>query len=112
MIPLMPLMSETGAFWYGFVNIALSGVLNGASAAAIFGMAGPLPPLYMGSIMIGQGLAGVMCNILKASLLLILGNEKEIISIIFYSLGAFFFLTCAFLYSVLIKHPFYIHHRK
>jgi hypothetical protein len=109
--PIVAVLYPIDAFWTGFILIALQGAMNGAMTTAVFGMAAFLPPKYMGSIMLGQGLAGVSCNILKVILLSILGNDLTTISIIFYSFGALFFFTCAFLYSVLIKNPFYIHHK-
>ena len=52
-MPLAYVCGYTGAFWFGFINMALAGVFNGFSTVAMFGIAGYLPFRYMGALMIG-----------------------------------------------------------
>ena len=52
-MPIAHFFYGVGAFWYGFMIMALAGVFNGISTVAIFGIAGYLPFRYMGAIMLG-----------------------------------------------------------
>jgi hypothetical protein len=65
-------------------------------------------------VMLGNGLSGILMNMLKGLLMLVLpGTEHQFtVAIIFFSLTSLFLLICAFSYSVLVKRDFYIYYMK
>ena len=87
-----------------FAVLFINGAVNGMVQGQVFGQAGTLPEKYMGAVMLGNGLSGIIMNSLKIFILLILpGGDENIFKneLIFCLLAALTLVLCAVGYQIL-----------
>ena len=59
-------------FWVCFCVMFFYGPINGIMQGSVFGVASILPFEYVSGVMLGQGLSGITCTVIKLILILIL----------------------------------------
>lgn len=71
-----------------------------------------MPFKYMGAVMFGNGLSGVMMNSLRAIIQLILPGDDNLftMALIFFICGASFLLGCGLLFDPLFKNPYFLYY--
>ena len=57
--------SPSSKFYGCFVILTIFGAFNGMVQGQVFGLGGILPAKYMGSIMLGNGLSGILMTLLR-----------------------------------------------
>ena len=76
LLPIMPnYCTPSTGFTLCIIVMLIFGIVNGFVQAAVFGVGGMLPPKYMGAIMLGNGLSGILMSILKAIFLVALPTK-------------------------------------
>jgi equilibrative nucleoside transporter 1/2/3 len=70
-IPLLAQLGNAAGFWSVFIILFFFSFISGVCQASVFSLAGGLPYKYMGAVMLGQGFAGIICNIIRALSLII-----------------------------------------
>ena len=105
--------TSTQKFVTCFFLLFVFGFVNGVIQGQVFGTAGILPPQYMGIFMLGNGLSGIIMNLLRAFLQIVLpGQENEFtVALIFFILSAFILLMCAVAFSVLVNTEFFKYYK-
>lgn len=64
--------------WYILlVSIFINGIANSFAQGSLFGFASIFPSKYMGIMIIGQGLSGLILNVIKIILLVILPPDEH-----------------------------------
>jgi len=116
-IPLLARMGGAVAFWSVFLVLFVFGIVLGVQQASVFSMAGVLPFRFMGAVMLGNGIAGIACNILRAATLIIwpVGdvtkpNNQFIGALSFFLLAAVFMVVCGMCQFILKKNEYAIFH--
>jgi len=92
------LRTSESRFAVTFGVLFINGAVNGMVQAQVFGQAGTLPEKYMGAVMLGNGLSGIIMNSIKILLLLLLpGGDDNIFKneLIFCLLASFWLILCA-----------------
>jgi solute carrier family 29 (equilibrative nucleoside transporter), member 1/2/3 len=97
-IPFLAHIGGAYAFWSVFVVLFIYGIILGIQQASIYSMAGVLPFRFMGAVMVGNGVAGIASNILRALSLIIWpvkvpGNEFKG-ALVFFLIAAVFMIIC------------------
>jgi hypothetical protein len=65
-------------------------------SAQVFGLGGILPPKYMGVIMFGNGVSGIMMNVLRLIFVISLPDSSLYMqSLIFFSISGVILFACA-----------------
>jgi hypothetical protein len=95
-----------------FLILNVFGFLNGCVQGQVFGLGGILPGKYMGSIMFGNGLSGIACNVLR----MILNATMDAGSLypqalIFFILSALVLFGCSWAYTILQNNEFYNYYK-
>ena len=79
LIILLPLFTNycppSTSFSLCIIVMVLFGIINGFVQTAVFGVGGMLPPKYIGAIMLGNGLSGILMSALKAIFLAALPSK-------------------------------------
>ena len=70
-----------------------------------------LPPEYVGAIMTGNGLSGIIAGLLKTVMLLTIADLYTQAVIIFVLIFAFF-VSCACAYQYVKNSEFYLHYKR
>lgn len=114
---VMPFMthylSPAGSFWSNFGILLIFGAFNGILQGTVYGLAGILPFKYIGAVMFGNGVSGVMMNSLRAILQLILPGDNNLhtVSLLFFIVAAILLWICAAMYSILYTSPFFLYYK-
>lgn len=99
-------------FWGTFGVLFIFGAVNGMVQGQVFGLASMLPEKYMGAVMLGNGMSGIVTNLLKVLLLLTLDQDKIFLNeIIFCGLASTILLCCSLGYTVLQNNTFYLYYK-
>lgn len=69
--------SKAGKFWSCFFVLFVYGPVNGVVQGTVYGLAGFLPYEYTGALMVGNGLAGILCSLVSLLLVIILPGEEN-----------------------------------
>ena len=82
-----------------FVILFIFGIITGICQASVFSMAGVLPFEFMGAVMLGQGIAGIIANVLRALSLIIFPvtkneNNLYIGALVYFLVGAVLMIIC------------------
>lgn len=109
LIVLLPIVSyfmePSGGFGLCIVIMVAFGTVSGMLQGSVFGMAGMLPPKYMGAVMFGNGLSGIAMNVLDAICIAAFppdkGNNRFIGSLIFFIIATLI-LICAALAQIVL----------
>jgi hypothetical protein len=76
--------------------------------ATIFGLAGIMPFRYIAVAMLGCGLSGIVCNIVRTITLLAFSDSPKMSAYIFFFVAAFYCFICAAAYPcILAKNEFF-----
>jgi hypothetical protein len=122
LLPYSTALLPIGAnYWVTFVMLLIFGAFSGVAQGTCYAMAANMPFKYMGAVMLGNGICGILCNFLRAFTLLIFpvvsGDEELTKQNSFYS--AIFFLSFGALLLfgsvvnqllVLKPNPFFIYY--
>lgn len=115
---IIPFVADVGGqsgYYMVFGAYMLFGLAGGMTQGTVFQMAASFPPSYMGAVMLGNGIAGIMSNVLRIISLLVWpadGNENNALYgaiFNFYFAAAVFFL-CGFLQILMNKNKFAKYH--
>jgi hypothetical protein len=66
---LFPILANIGGalgFWIVFAYLFFFSIIQGISQASIYQLSGDMPSKYMGAIMFGSGISGIVSNLLRA----------------------------------------------
>jgi equilibrative nucleoside transporter 1/2/3 len=113
LIVILPLLthflSTPEVKFYGtFTLLLVFGMFNGVVQGQVFGLGGILPPKYMGAIMFGIGLSGILMNVLRLIFVITLPDSTLYFqSLIFFIISGVILLACSVCYSILMKNEFY-----
>lgn len=97
------------------VTLALV-ICSGAATAflqgGVFGLAAVLPHQYMGALMTGQGLGGLVVAVLNVVSLAANGGSSNVVAaaFMFFIISVVILLGCLVGYFYLMKHPLVVHH--
>lgn len=113
--PFLAHLGNGAGFWSVFLVLFIFGLVSGVGQASVFSMAGGLPFKYIGAVMLGQGIAGIATNILRAVDLIVWPVAKSdsnlYIGAVFYFLFfAVFMVICALLQFVLKNNEYAVFH--
>lgn len=80
----------------------------------MFGLASILPEKYVGAVMLGNGYSGIIMNVLKAILMVILPESDQMYesSLIFFILASLILLLCSASFSILNKTEYFTYYRE
>jgi hypothetical protein len=116
-IPFLANIGGTVGYWSVFAILFLLGLIGGIGGSSMFSMAGGLPPKYMGVMFLGQGITGILINILRAITLISWpsGNsehpENAFIGVLaLFLFAAFLQIICALAQFELRKNEFAVYH--
>lgn len=100
-------------FWICFGILFIFGPVGGMIQGSVFGLASLFPFKYVGAIMLGNGLNGITCTVIKLIFVLIPPIEENLYyqSIIFFTFGVSILLLCSASYSVINNLEFYQFHK-
>ena len=56
---------DSTGYYTCLVILLILGIDGGFLQSSVFGMAGMLPPSYMGAVMFGNGISGITCNVIN-----------------------------------------------
>ena len=79
---IMPLIAKymtgsiAGSYYLNMVVCGFLGCFGSILQASTFGIAGSMPPVYMGMIMLGNGISGIFVNILRIICLAAFGDKS------------------------------------
>ena len=65
-LPFLANLKNGAGYWSVFAVLFVFGWISGVVQASVFSMAGGLPFKYMAALMLGQGVAGISSNIMRA----------------------------------------------
>ena len=68
-LPFLADMGGAAAYWSCFGTLILLGIFYGATQGTVFAMAAAFPFKYMGAVMVGNGVAGLGSNLVRAATL-------------------------------------------
>ena len=94
--------------------ISLQGLANAIALSCFYSIISFLPFHYIIVFSTGQGIAGILMNVVRYILLLSLGsdaNDKDTIilgSLIFFGISAIILTICLIFVFVVYKHPYFI----
>ena len=69
---ILPFLANIGgavAYWSCFSILVFLGIFYGAAQGTVFAMAAAFPFKYMGAVMVGNGIAGIGSNLVRAATL-------------------------------------------
>lgn len=96
-------------------SIVINGIANAFVQGGLFGFASIFPPKYMSAMMVGQGVSGLLLNIIKIILLVALPPDESLgdedmnsyyDSLIFITFGMVILLSCLVGYKYLLTMDF------
>ena len=95
------------------ITIIIQGVAGAFLQGGVFGFAAMFPPKMMGSVMLGQGLSGLVVNVVRIICLVILppdqtaerGQDMNMFygCLIYFAIASSMIIACIFLYFMLVK---------
>ena len=96
-------------FWAVFIILFIFGLVNGIVGGTIFSLAAPLPSDYVGAIMFGQGVSGIVSTLLGMVLVAVFPGKDNLFlqAIIFFSCSATVLLLSAAVYPYVIDSDVY-----
>ena len=112
---ILPFIAQYSTPNVGFglclVTLFIFGIFAGLLQASVFAYSGMLPPKYIGSVMFGNGLSGIVINVLRAICLLIFPPDKDpnnefYGSLVYFVITAILLLSCCFAQIMLSKNKF------
>jgi equilibrative nucleoside transporter 1/2/3 len=108
---LLPLTAQyftdpTLGFYLCIMLLLIFGIVSGIVQNTIFGLAGMLPPKYMGAVMLGNGLSGITCNLINCITLAAFPNDLFLGSIVYFVIAACMLIVCLFCKLVLRQNEF------
>jgi hypothetical protein len=117
-LPFVAKIGDSAGYWFVFLGLLIFGFVAGVAQASIFALAGGMPFRYMAAVMFGNGLVGIIANIIRAATLRafpvddngdhISESDKEQEfkgALVFFGIAGFFMFFCACMMRVLIKNP-------
>jgi len=115
---LFPIFANIGdelGFWLVFFDLFFFSIVSGICRASIYALCGDLPHRYMGAVMFGTGISGIVSNLLRALSLIIWpisdkpGNAYT--GVLVYSLiAAIMLFVCGIGQFMLAKNEFAVYH--
>lgn len=79
----------------------------------MFGLGGILPFKYMGSIMLGNGISGIACNVLRLIFVIALPDDTLYLQAqIFFVIAGIVLFICGYAYSILNRNEFYLYYKQ
>jgi nitrate/nitrite transporter NarK len=97
-LPIVANNLEAGpGFAVCLVILLIYGVFGGIGQASVFAYSGMLPSKYMGAVMLGNGLSGILIGVMRAICLVIFPSiEDEFYgALTYYILAAIILVICA-----------------
>jgi Nucleoside transporter len=95
-LPLVTNALESGAAFGVVISIlVVFGVVGGIVQASTFAMGGMLPGKYMGGIMLGQGLSGIILNLCRILTLIIIPHDLFTGALVYFILAGGIMVICA-----------------
>lgn len=70
-------LNPDAGFAVDILILVVFGLLGGFVQSSTYGIAGMLPPKYMGAVMLGNGLSGIIINVLRAICLAALPTSAD-----------------------------------
>lgn len=106
-LPLITNALSSGQAFAADISILLIfGVFGGIVQSSTFALGGMLPPKYIGAIMFGQGISGIVLNLCRAICLLAIPNNPLLGALVYFILAALFLVVCSFAHMRFQQFPF------
>jgi len=106
-LPLITNALSSGQAFAADISILLIfGVFGGIVQSSTFALGGMLPPKYIGAIMFGQGISGIVLNLCRAICLLAIPNNPFLGALVYFILAALFLVVCSFAHMRFQQFPF------
>jgi solute carrier family 29 (equilibrative nucleoside transporter), member 1/2/3 len=106
-LPLITNALSSGKAFAADISILLIfGVFGGIVQASTFALSGMLPPKYMGAVMFGQGISGIVLNFCRAICLLAIPDNAFLGALVYFILAALILLICSFAHLKFQQMPF------
>lgn len=93
--------------------LILQGAANAVLLSSLFGLASYLPFAYIIALSTGQGISGIMMNIIRYGILISFGKDAQkeenmiLGSLIFFGISALFLLVCLLLTFILFNNQYF-----
>ena len=95
-LPFVTNALKSGSAFGADIGILLIfGVFGGIVQSSTFALGGMLPPKYIGAIMFGQGISGIVLNICRAICLLAIPNDPFLGALVYFLLAALLLVVCS-----------------
>lgn len=117
-LPFIVRYSGSPSLGFGLciTTLLIFGIFAGILQASTFAYSGMLPPKYMGAIMFGNGVSGIIIGLLRALCLIIFppdqGDNAFIGTLIYFILSALILAVCFFAQFYLDKSRFVAYYVK
>jgi solute carrier family 29 (equilibrative nucleoside transporter), member 1/2/3 len=96
-LPLITNALSPGKAFAADISILLIfGVFGGIVQSSTFALGGMLPPKYIGAIMFGQGISGIVLNLCRAICLLAIPDNPFLGALVYFILAALILVICSF----------------
>lgn len=106
-LPLITNALTSGPAFAADISILLVfGVVGGVVQSSTFALGGMLPPKYIGAIMFGQGISGIVLNICRAICLLAIPDNSFLGALVYFILAALLLVVCSFAHYRFQTFPF------
>jgi len=98
------------SFYIAILNTLIIGVFNAIVQGAVCGLIGALGGngKYMGAAMLGNGIAGILYNLIQFLCLAVIGNEDSDmfkVTMLFFILVAFFMIASTYIGYIMVENP-------
>jgi len=89
-------LNSESAFIADILILLIFGVFGGIVQSSTFALGGMLPPKYIGAIMFGQGISGIVLNLCRAICLLAIPNDPFLGALVYFILASLILIACSF----------------
>ena len=84
--------------------LTVFGSINGVSEALIWALAGGMPHKYIAAIMLGEGISGIISNLLRLMTLYLFPDEPSWAAVMFFSVSALMAFIASAIYTIVLKN--------
>mmetsp|Transcript_24808 Transcript_24808/g.62273 ORF Transcript_24808/g.62273 Transcript_24808/m.62273 type:complete len:507 (-) Transcript_24808:68-1588(-) len=115
MVPVITSLdiSTTLSMWLVLGGVFISGTFSAMLFGSVMGLGSIFPPKYVGAVMSGNGVAGILAGAIRIITKLALPDDlkgSQTASIIYFALGSVIMLVCVFSYHIMRMFPYARYH--
>jgi len=79
------------------------GSINGIGEAMIWALAGGMPYQYIGAVMLGEGISGLISNLIRLITLYVSPNNASYTAVTFFSISAIGAFIASSVFTIVLK---------